>query len=166
MKRYAGCSILITIKQSFRKAFSEWSVWNYLTGSRNDDAYYPEGASYPLIAEDIHQFVSPADTISGALLPLGTTYQTIVSTGAPLTLSIPNVDFDHAIPITTAPYSFYLNISRVDDQYFPTLPGIYVKRDVQDPYDWGTWAIVNGLPLNWEPRSVVAADAPFPTFFP
>jgi hypothetical protein len=61
-----------------------------------------------------------------------------------------------------------MNISKVDDQYFPTLPGIFVKRDVQDPYNWGTWTIVNGLAAELGAAvPVVAADAPFPNpFFP
>ncbi len=151
---------------SFREAFSEWAVWNYFTGTRHDDAYYPEGSSYPLIAEDERQFSTPADTISGELLPLATAYHTVFSVGSPLTLSMPNVDLDQAMTSETVPYAFYLSANQIDEAYLPTLSGLYVKRDVQDPFAWGTWAIVNGLATKLGASvPVIAGEAPFPNPF-
>jgi hypothetical protein len=151
---------------SFREAFSEWAVWNYFTGARYDNAYYPEGNNYPLIAEDERQFSAPSDTISGGLLPLATAYHTVSSAGSPLTLSMPNVNLDQAMTNGTVPYAFYLSTNQIDEAYLPTLSGLYVKRDVQNPFDWGTWAIVNGLATKLGASVPVAAgDAPFPNPF-
>lgn len=130
-----------------REAFSEWTLWNYFTGSRYDASYYPEGQDYPLVVESEVDFVAPEDTLSSLLAPLATNYATILSNNAPLTLALSNIDLDQALLGVSDPfpYSFILSTTQIDQRYKPTPSGLFVKLDVQDPFEWWTWAIVNGL---------------------
>jgi len=148
--------------------FGEWSVWNYFTGDRHDAQYYPEGAAYPLVEETTFPFNTPSDTLDEVLSPLSATYHSITSDASPLTLMTSNVDWETALSgITTpVPYTYYLNTLALDNQYKPTLAGIFVKREVDDAFDWQTWAVVNGLvTLLGDSLPQTAASVPFPNPF-
>jgi hypothetical protein len=131
----------------FGSAFSEWSVWNYFTGNRYDDAYYPEGVQYPLIAELSMEFAGTADTLEGSLPVLAARYHQITSSGPPLWLVAADLDVNGAVTgdPSQSNYSYFLHVGQPDPLYQETTAGFSVKPAVSDPFAWQTWVIVNGL---------------------
>jgi len=153
-------------RSSFQDAFTEWALWNYFTGNRHQDAYYPEGSNYPLITEIQDAFQPPLDTLSNTLPPLATRYHTISSGSAPLTLSISNIDLVGAGLGQSYSYKALLAASPPDSEYAQTLSGVYVKLDLENPSDWSTWAIVNGLASKLgEAVPIAVQGSPFPNPF-
>jgi hypothetical protein len=149
-------------------AFSEWSVWNYFTGSRHDDTYYPEGDRYPLISEIEGDFTAPTDTLSDSLPPLSTRYHQVSSAGPPLELIAVNLDVNEAAGGGNAQrlYSYFLHSERADPLYEATAAGIFVKASVDDPFEWQTWTVVAGtaVALGTE-LPPVTTGVPFPDPF-
>jgi hypothetical protein len=150
---------------SLADAFTEWSLWNYFTGTRATPEYYPEGEEYPEISELISTYTPPADTMTTLLPSLAAAYRSITSAGAPLTLVTSNISWnqDPGRNDTVQSVTYLLSDQNLGAGYEPTLSGIYVKRDVEDPFDWSSWAVVNGLAsvLGGE-LPVVADEAVFP----
>jgi hypothetical protein len=155
-------------QDGLREAFSEWSVWNSFTGDLHNSAYYPEGYAYPRISQHLVSFVAPSDSISGSLAPLSSMYHYITSEGTPLLLITSNTNVTAAdlSLLDPAPFAYAFSTSAEDSTYDPTLSGIYVQRNVEDPFFWATYSVVNGLAtLLGDDLPARALSEPFPNPF-
>jgi hypothetical protein len=155
-------------QSSLRSSFSEWTVWNFFTGSRHADEYYPEGNQYPLIADVAEDFSGTADTLVGMLPPLASRYHRVNSAGPPLELVAANLDANAAFDgdNSQSAYAYFVDAGQPDPLYLPTDAGLFVKPSLEDPFEWQTWAIVNNLAF--ELGTVlppVALGNPFPNPF-
>ena len=154
----------------FASAFSEWTLWNYFTGSRSDSVkYYPEGRYYPQIYESVVEFQPPAREIPGPL-PLQFTssaYVEVLSAADTLTIVVSNTNFAATLSGLGGNnlYSLLLNAIRVDNAYVPTDAGIFVKLQVGDPGNWSTWFIVNNSPHSGSGAASLSEGTPFPNPF-
>jgi hypothetical protein len=133
----------------FQAAFTEWTLWNYYTGSRGNPAkYYTEGPAYPQIVLIPSDFVPPSMTIAQTLPPLASRYHQIMvqtgpSTQEPLVIAVSNIDLQSAESGLFGPVSYSLRLatSQPDPSYRPAGLGVYVKLDVASPLLWSTWLI-------------------------
>ncbi len=130
-------------------AFTEWTLWNFYTGSRAEPIrYYPEGAAYPEILETPIEYMPPSSTMSQGMVALAARYhQVLVSQGAQdidtVVLALSNVNVDAAVngSLATFPYGFVISANQVDPSSQPTRSGVYVKFSVPDPLNWTLWFI-------------------------
>jgi hypothetical protein len=131
---------------SFRQAFSEWSLWNFFTGTRADTAgrYYSEGKFYPLMTQTPVSFSPPSRAVGGSMSALASRYYQVLGRPDTLTLILSNTNFVAGLANSGVqfPYTYLLNINRLDESYTPTPVGIFFRLDVTDPTNWYTWNVV------------------------
>ncbi|MBM2839669.1 MAG: hypothetical protein HW412_197 [Bacteroidetes bacterium] len=138
------------VTSSFRQSFSEWSLWNFFTGTRDDTTgrYYPEGSFYPLMSQTPVSFSPPSRAVAGSLNALAAKYYQVLGGPDTLTLILSNTNFAAGLANSNVqfPYTYLLNINRVDDSYKSTPAGIFFKLDAPDLTNWFTWDVVrNGV---------------------
>jgi hypothetical protein len=150
---------------SFRSAFAEWVLWNYFTGARADTAqYYPEGYLYPLITEMPVDFTTTSRDVSGALKALSSRYYEVMTQNDRVTLALANINLaaGEAKSWTEFPYTYRLNVNKVDDSYKAIGGNVYVKLDVPDQTTWYSWDVYHGSVGS----ASLVAGSPFPDPFP
>jgi len=114
------------------------------------------------------EFNEPLDTLGGYLPPLASMYYQVTSGGAPLELAASNLDLTAAEAglIDDKEFSYFLSSGETDPDYQATLSGVYVKTAVDNPYNWHTWAVVNGVPSALGAELLPGASQdPFPSPF-
>jgi hypothetical protein len=151
---------LRSVAYSFRQAFSEWTLWNFFTGSRADTSHYPEGRFYPLMMQTPVAFSPPSRAVSGSLPALAAKYYQVMGMPDTLTLALSNINFAAGFgnPNTQYAYTYLLNTVQVDESYRYTPAGVFFKLDVPDLTNWYTWDIVRG----GVGSSTLAEGSPFP----
>jgi hypothetical protein len=151
---------------SFVEGFAEWTLWNYFTGHRSNPVdYYPEGHSFPLMAQTTIEFTPPSRQLGGSLPSLAARYYTVLSGGDTLTIALANTNLDAALAGGAVhPYTLLISDTQTDESYQPTGTGLYVKLDVPDLIHWAQWYIVGDV-VNNGPQASLEEGTPFPNPF-
>lgn len=135
---------------SFRVAFAEWTLWNFYTNVRSDSVrYYPEGRFYPLVRQTVVDFLPPSRAISDSLRSLSARYYQVNAQLENLVLILSNINFENALNTNSTeqfPYTYNLNVNKLDDTYQSTETSIFVKLDVPDRSNWWTWGVSSRSP--------------------
>lgn len=125
---------------SFRKAFLEWTRWNYYTGSNADTVnYYTEGRNYPdMLLRPVDQYTSPGRSLEDSIQVISSTYHPILVNSTTMVSVISNID--NSSIGTDAFLNFTYEMSDRGGSDFKQLSnGIYVKVDAPDPQNWSSW---------------------------
>jgi hypothetical protein len=148
---------------SFRRAFTEWTLWNYFTGSRADSIYYEEGELYPEVVSTSVWLSFVPRVAPNSLAALSARYHQVLGRPDTLVLALANVHFDAGLQKSTSsfPYAYVLDTVRSQSAYRSTPAGVYVKLEAGDRTNWYDWDIVGS---SVSVRSV-ADGAAFPNPF-
>jgi hypothetical protein len=156
---------------SFQRAFGEWIKWNYFTGSRSRSAgdsvlFYPEGGSYPQVAQTAGWFVPPTRTFSNSLQPLSARFHKIASGSDTLILALANQNYGEAVAnsVEQFPYTLVLSSTEVDPTYYSTPIGVFFKLDVADVQNWKTHAFVGDTVITTSYKMVIGKPFPNPYY--
>jgi len=163
----ASDAALQEVGSSFAEAFSQWSLWNFFTGTRSDpQRYYPEGDAFPQIVQVPVGYAPPARTITDSLPSLAARYYQVLLPSDTLTVVVANTNLTAATGPGIRYHRYTLRISSTQDDpsYKETGTAVFVKLDVPDPADWGTWFLTNGSVIGPEPPAL-AEGTPFPNPF-
>jgi hypothetical protein len=160
-------NVLQSNGSAFRLAFSEWTLWNYFTGTRADSVhYYPEGDFYPQVTQIPVYFTPPSSTHPNSLSTLGARYHRVIGRPDTLVLALANTNLVAGLSGNTGPFPYSLSLSSylIDDSYRRTLvDSLYLKLSVGDPVNWSSQDIVRdsaGSPIVGS--SSVANGSAFP----
>jgi hypothetical protein len=152
---------------SFPEAFTQWTLWNYFTGSRSDEQnYYPEGSAFPVVAQVPVGYSPPGREITDSLRSLAARYYQVLLPAETLTVALSNANLTAALGGGLSYHHYTLKISSTKDDagFQETGTGVFVKLDVPDPAAWGTWFLADGSIIGPEPPEVDEAT-PFPNPF-
>ena len=126
---------------TFRSAFTEWSEWNYYTGSRADSVrYYPESPLYPPVNQTIVSITSSTGQSTGSLPAMASRYFDIRSSTETVNLILSNINFESAVlnNTTAFPYTYRFSNSKLGSDYRQAGTSLFVKLDVPDISNWYT----------------------------
>lgn len=153
-------------QSSLSTAFAEWTLWNYFTGTRADTAmYYPEGGSYPLIAQSRVNFNPPSREIDDSLRSYAARYFEIFSPGD--TSAIVAVNTDYSGGTGTSPFQTFelaLASTNPDGSYIRAGESLYARVRGETPGDWTSWVIWDTT-ITGGSRVTVPEATPFPNPF-
>ena len=125
---------------SFKKAFAEWTGWNYFTGARNDSVlYYPEGEHYPEIASSSINFIPPSQPGGGNLYALSSSYIIINGGGDTLPFVVSNINLDSASTGYSSTFAFSYSLSENQND------SLSANLSVPDPSNWFSKILI----YNW-----------------
>jgi hypothetical protein len=140
---------LLAIGFNLRKAFVEFSTWNYYTGIKAiPGIYYSEAQNYPLIKEkpiielvgSYRKYKDSLQTFSVMYLPVSFQREQQKETFINI---ITNINMTSVIDYTINDYTFNYQISTTSDESYANLSnGLFVKLDVIDPINWTSIALV------------------------
>jgi hypothetical protein len=157
---------------SFAIAFSEWTRWNFYTGSRADTSKsYLEGKDYPEIAQFPRDFVAPSAVLTGSLDPLSARYHQLIiprSGAAPesLSIAISNTNVGGAIQGSGSEmYECRVADSRLDDSYKETGTGMYASFSAVSPSHWSIWFLLGSNSFQPFGISALGEGVAFPNPF-
>jgi hypothetical protein len=158
---------------SFSLAYSEWTRWNYFTGTRADTAKsYREGSLFPEVAQLPADFTPPSTTLTGSLEPYGARYHQVFIPGAggsgdTLTVAVSNLNFATALAGTGSleAYSCMLAASRLDASYVETGAGVFARFSVANPATWSVWFLVGANAYQPFGVNALAEGTAFPNPF-
>lgn len=124
-------------------AFSEWTLWNYFTGSRADTVrYYDEGRLFPVIAETPYMLNVPAQQVTGMLQCLSGSYSAFLTGNDTVTVALANINTSCSSDATSPlAYSYTVAGSGPGDGYRAIAGGLFLSLSVADPSQWAVWDI-------------------------
>lgn len=131
----------------FRRAFLEFSVWNFHTGPNADTAmYYEEGREYPQIKmRRTSDFFPPGVSIMDSLQGLSSLYLPVCLLSAPgdncnsasqMFIIVSNLSAEN--PRERRRFVYEMK-SEPLGSFRQLAPGLFVHLDVSDPQEWSTW---------------------------
>lgn len=158
---------------SFSLAYSDWTRWNYFTGTRSDTAKsYREGALFPEVAQLPTDFAAPSTTLTGSLAPYGARYHQVFipkggGSGDTLTVAVSNLNFAAALAGTGSleVYNCILAASKVDASYAETGAGVFARFSVANPAAWSVWFLVGANAYQPFGVNALAEGTAFPNPF-